>query len=279
MRNTMIVTDSTAELPRKTIEELGITVLPWRLLVGAETLVDSPRLRSVAFYKSLVKKRAIPSTIAPSPQQFASIYTTLAKRTDDIVSIHSSARFTKTVASANKGRVGLLGRCQIHVIDSQFISWPLGVLVTEAAKAAQRGASGHEIVRLVHGMIARTYIAFFVETTEYLRRSGLFPSAYHAMGRSAGFKPLLLMEEGEFVPLYRSRGRGTPVERLVEFVTEFQKLQRVAILYTGLRPGISELKTQLTEALGEQEIEEHIYSPILAAHIGPSARGVAIFEG
>jgi DegV family protein with EDD domain len=279
MGDTIIVTDSTAELSTKTVEQLGITVVPWRLLVGSQTLSDGPKVRTASFHKELIRKRVTPAALPPTSRQFASAYGSLAKRTDDIVSIHSSSQFTKTVQSATQGRTNLLGRCQIHVVDSQFVSWALGVLVVEAAKAAQQGASGLEIVRLVHGMIAHTYLAFYVDSTEYLRRSGLMRTARQKMGPSPSFRPLILLEEGEFAPLYRSRGRGTPTERLVEFVIEFQELKRIAILHTGLRPGISELQTQLSEALGNQELEEHIYSPVLGTYIGPKAQGIAIVEG
>ncbi len=182
------------------------------------------------------------------------------------------------VRAASQARLGMLGRCDIHVVDSQFISRALGLLVIEAARAAQRGMSGAEVARLVHGMVSHTYLAFYVETMEYLRRSGLVAGSRDLLGGSGGFKPLLLLEEGEVVAMQRSRNRGTPVERLVEFITEFEGLQSAAILHTGLGNGFDEIRSQLAELNPKLVVEEHIYGPVWASLVGPMALGAVVFE-
>lgn len=277
MSQARIVTDSTAELSPEIVEELDITVVPWRVDLGSESVADSPALRSTAFYKGMIKKRVLPVALPPSPRQFAQVYDKLARETDEIVSLHVSSRFANVVQTANRARIGLFGRCQVNVVDSQFISRAMGILVIEAAKAAQRGVSGADIVRLVHGLIPRTYFAFHVETMDYLKRSGLVPNARDTASGLA--RALLMIEDGSVVSLHRSRSRGTPIERLVEFITEFQSFDQLAILHTGLGPGFREIRSQLAGAMPGQRIEEHIYSPVLFTYVGPAALGVVVFEG
>ena len=276
MSKARIVTDSSAELPSEAVEALGIAVVPWRVRLGPDTLVDGPDLRSRAFYREMIKRRLAPTAVAPTPRQFSGVYARLAKETGEIISIHASSQLVQAVQMANQARVGLLGSCQVNVIDSQFISRALGILVVEAAKAAQAGMSGPEIIRLVHGLIPRIYFAFYAETMDYLRQNSLLNESRDA---SVGLsRSLLMIEDGEIVFLHRSRSRGTPVERLVEFITEFPSLRQVAILHTGVRPGIEEIKGQLAESLPKQPVEEHIYGPVLAALFGPTVLGVVAFE-
>ena len=274
-----IVTDSSADLPEDVVEEYAITVVPWRLQVGQEVLTDNPGLRTAAFYRDVIKKRTLPTATPPVARQFTDVYSHLCTETNEIVSIHGAAQLSPVVRAASQARLGMLGRCDVHVVDSQFTSRALGLLVTEAARAAQRGMSGAEIARLVHGMISHTYLAFYVETMDYLRRSGLVASSRDLSGSgSGGFKPLLLLEEGEVVAMQRSRNRGTPVERLIEFIAEFDGLQSAAIMHTGLSDGFAEIRKQLSELNPDLLIEEHIYGPVWASLVGPMALGAVVFE-
>ncbi|MGI5915345.1 MAG: DegV family protein [Anaerolineae bacterium] len=277
MSNARIVTDSTAELSADIVRELDITVVPWQLTVGFETMMDDPSLRSVAFYKEMIRKKASPTAVAPTVRQLQDVYNKLAVETDEIISIHASSEMGRTVQAATQARAALLGRCDVTVIDSRFISCALGMLVTEAARAAQHGLSGAEIARMVYGMIPRTYFAFYVETLDYLKRNGLVTNSREMAG-SAGFKPLLLLEEGEVVAMQRSRHRGTPAERLIEFVSEFPRVERAVLLHAGLSNSAEEVKTQATEALPDITIDEHIYGPVFGSYVGPGALGMVVFE-
>jgi DegV family protein with EDD domain len=281
MSQTRIVTDSTADLTPDTVADLGITVVPVRINLGAEVLTDEPSLRSVEFYKRMVKNRAVPQVVPPTARQFADVFTQLAKETDDIVCLHVSSHFSKTVQAANEGRASFLGRCHINVVDSQFISRALGILVTEAAKAALRGAKGADIVRLVRGLVARTYLVFHVETMDYMKRNGLVPQVRGSIVGMSSVKPLLMLEDGEISPLQRLRNRGKPTERLYEFVAEFTEIKQLAILCSGLNQeaDIIEFKAQLGQIFPEEVIEEHIYGPAFGAYVGPTALGVVAYEG
>lgn len=276
MRPVKIVCDSSAELSSEEALALDITVVPWRIALGTETQDDNPGLRSTAFARDAIKSKTLPVATAPTPRQFSEVYQRLASQTGDIVSIHASAQFGRVVASANRGRLGLLGRCEVTVVDSLFISRALGSLVTRAARAALGGASGPEVVRLVHGAIPKIYFAFHVDALDYLRRGGLLNE-----GREAGTglaRSLFMVENGEVSSLQRSRRRGTPVERLVEFIGEFERIDELALLHSGAGPGLAEIETALSETLPTQAFVEHVYGPVLWSCIGPKGLGVVVVE-
>ena len=175
---------------------------------------------------------------------------------------------------AKRVRRGLMGRCDVQVVDSQFISRALGLLVVEAAKAAQTGMDATAITRFIHGLIPSIYMAFYLDNLDQLMRRGLTLDMTNVKGGGvAGFKPLLLIEGGEVVVLQRSRNRGTPMERLIDFLMEFEELDQFDLIHTGLdRDG-----KELIERLGDQApglvMHDHIYGPVLWSYLGPTALG------
>lgn len=273
-----IVTDSAAELSEEIIETFEITVVPWRIQIGTETLIDGPELRTPEFYQELVKKRRTFSLIPPTARQFAEAYRRLAEKTDQIVSIHGSAELSQALQAARQGRLELMGRCDIHVLDSQFISKALGLLVMVGADVAQAGGTLADVVRAVNGAISRTYLAFYTDALDNLFRLGLLHESRERIGITPTYKPIMLLEEGQIVPLQRSRRRGEPVERLVEFISEFNLVKEFHILHTGLSPYYEPLKEQLALALPQMHFEEHIYGPLLSSLIGPTALGIVALE-
>ena len=278
MSNARIVTDSSADLSSEAVEELGITVVPLGIRVGREMLVEGPDLRSVGFHRRMARNDTVAIAVPPTASQFADAYGQLARQASRIVSIHLSSRLSDTVRAAREGSVGCSGRCQVSVIDSQVVSRALGILVTEAAKAARDGLAAQEIVRMLRGMIPRTYLAFYVQNPDYLRRT-IATQRSRGTRRGRITSPLLTMEEGEIIYVRRLRGRGTALERLVEFVAEFRELKKLSILHSGLVPEVEELRARLADLLPRVVTEEHIYGPTLGTYVGPEALGIVAFEG
>lgn len=277
MAQARIVTDSTAELAPETVEELGITVVPLRVQIGAENLVDSPEYRSRAFHEANVRRKVAPTVRAPSVGEYREAYNRLAGETDDIVSIHTSTLPTDTERPAREAANSLLGRARIEVLDATFLSIAMGFIVEEAARAALQGAGGPEIVRLIRRIIPMTYLAFYVESVALLKRSGVLQPSTSTAATSAA-KPILVLEEGVITPQFRVRNKGTAVERLTDFVAEFARVRRLAIIHSGLMPEVSDLIALVTERLGVESVRDTIYGPATAAAIGPKAVGAAVME-
>jgi DegV family protein with EDD domain len=274
-----IVTDSTAELEAEQAQALSITVVPWRVQAGGDRLIDGPALRTADFYQDLIARRRALSALPPSPRQFADAYGRVARGADEILSIHGTPMLGNALTAARRGHLELLGRCSVTVIDSQFTSRALGLLVLEAARAAQAGAQAEEIKRLVHGLIPRTYLALHLESFDQVAREGLLRESRESMGVTATYRPLLLLEAGRLASLQRSRRRGEPVERMIEFVGEFAVLKGLWILHAAIVPELSALREHLALATPGLAFEDHVYGPVLASLIGPTALGLVAFEG
>ncbi|MFH1085276.1 MAG: DegV family protein [Chloroflexota bacterium] len=277
MAQVRIVTDSSAELTLEAAAALNITVVPWRLRLGAETVTDEPARRNPSFYKELARRRVLPVALPPGAADLRAAYGALCGENTDIISIHPSLELAPLLRAAHQARAGFLGRCQIAVINAQFISRALGSLVTEAATAAQQGMPAADVVRLVHNRIPNTYMAVHVENREHLTRLGLYREDNTVLPEGAA-RPLLLIEQGQFVPLIRSRNRGTPVERLVEFVAEFQRCDQVALLHAGAPATVQQFAEQLALVLPGLTFEEHVYGPVFYSYAGPHALCLMVRE-
>jgi len=268
---TRIVTDSSADLPAELAEEYDISIIPLKLQLQDKIVDACSNLRCPAFHRRLSQSHVAPRIITPTVADFVSLYTRLSANNAEVVSIHLSSELSPAVSVASKAKASLMGRYNISVIDSRFISTALGELVIEAAKASRDGASAAEITRLLRGLVAHSYFAFYVDNTEFLDCHHLVPPSYETMSLTTGNRPVLLLEEGEIVPLQLQRNRGTQFERLIGFVAEFPHLKRIDVLSSGLEPLPFDFTDQLASIFPADIIHEELYGPVLGSLAGPSA--------
>jgi len=134
-------------------------------------------------------------------------------------------------------------------------------------------------VRLIRGMIPHVYLVFFVEALEYLEREGRIGKAQALLGSMLNIKPILIVEEGDIIPLEKVRTRPRAIDKLFEFVAEFAQIQEVAILQAGSDQEAAELVERLKLVFPDREFPVLSYGPVLASHIGPGTMGVIVYEG
>jgi DegV family protein with EDD domain len=279
MPRVKILTDSTADLTPDVIESLGITVLPITIHLGQKNLRDGIDVTAQDISSRLVHAPMPPTTSAPTQRQFEQVFAELTKGGGEVVAIHVSSKLSQTFRNATRAAAPLLGRSKIVVIDSQLITIGLGMLVTAAAQAAADGAPLEDVVRLVRGMIPRIYIGFFVETLDFLERGGRIGKAQAMLGTMLNIKPLLILEEGEIVALEKVRTRAKAIEKLVEFISEFTRIERMVILHSTTPEDVNLLIEQINLVLPNLNIKVDQYGPVTATHLGPNALGVVVYEG
>ncbi len=280
-KRTIIVTDSTADLTPEEIQSYGVQVVPLNVHFGNETYPDvHDKLPRERFFELLAESPHRPTTSSPTIATFRDVYEEASRHTDNIISIHISAKLSDTVRRARQASEALLGKSKIQVIDSEVTSVGLGLLVKAAAQMAKQDMAADEIVRTIRGMIDHIYVVFFVESLDFLEQGGRIGKAQALLGTMLNIKPMLILEEGEIEPLEKVRTRGRALDKLAEFVSEFGEIESLTIMQNNSDP--EELKglVERIESVRSDAVEIGIaqYGPVLAAHIGPDALGIVVFE-
>ncbi len=283
MANVRVITDITAYLEPDVITQHQITVLPVDIRFGDERFHISSTDSWDRFYQHISEGSAQPTEATVPASTFQEAYSRLNRETEEILVIPGSSKLSHAYADAKRAARGFLGRCRIVVMDSMSASWGLGLVVQAAAEAATQRRSLDDIVRLVRGMLPHIYLVFFVERLDYLERGGRISPAQALLGTMLRIKPLLLVEDGEIVPLEKVRTRTMAIEKVADFVAEFASIQQVVILTSPLdneiNEHVDELREHLSSALPDQDFPIIGYDPVLACHLGPEALGVIVYEG
>lgn len=279
LQQVRIVTDSTADIPADVRRELGIEMVPLKVLFGSESYRDAVDMSAEQFYDRLPSFGGLPTTSQPSPAEFMDVYGKLAEEgAKSIVSIHLSAAFSGTYQSAQLAASMMESGPDIAVVDSRSASYGIGLLAVEAAKAAREGKSKDEIVQLVGHLRAETRLYFLVDTLEYLQKGGRIGKASALVGSLLNIKPILsINDEGIVYSVDKVRGSKKAVARVIELLQKELGGRPVHLMmaHTNARSGAEEVYASIQPHFDVRSVQYTNIGPVIGAHVGPGT--VAVF--
>ncbi|MFJ9035851.1 DegV family protein [Streptomyces sp. NPDC102406] len=276
-RHVAIVTDSTAYLPQRTMEDHGITAVPLTVVLGDRALEEGTEISARSVAEALRKRRSV-TTSRPSPELFAETYRKVAESgATGIVSLHLSAEFSGTydaaVLAARQAPV------PVRVVDTGMVAMALGFCALAAAEAADAGCAVDEAVTAAEKRAAGTSAYFYVDTLDYLRRGGRIGAAQALFGSALAVKPLLQLDGGRIELMEKVRTASKAIARLQEIVAEHAGRGQVdiAVHHLAAPERAEALAGWLRErvpGLGELHVSE--VGAVIGAHTGPGLVGAVV---
>jgi DegV family protein with EDD domain len=271
-----IVTDSMADLPLDVIKKLNITVIPVNVLFGTESFRDGVDLTTEQFYARLVVSKTLPTTAVPSLGTFIEVYENLGKETDEILVITISHKLSGTFETASRAAEMVKTKKRIKIIDSMHVIMAEGLLVIQAALAAQAGAGMDEIARQVQKNIPRSEERMAFDTLEYLKRGGRIGAGQAFLGSILKLNPILGIKDGEVFPISRERSRTKAIESLYNYALSYSNIEFIAIEDATTPAEADALAQRIKARFPNKPLYRSKVGAVLGTHVGPSIIAVSI---
>ena len=285
MSKIMIVTDSCCDLSKETIEELGITVLPFTLTMGGETFREIFDKSTQEVYDLMASSDEIPKHSQISPLTFEETYKKLYDEgyTDVIsVSINSqvSGTYKKSIICKDhifENNPEANGKMRIFNIDSKSYTVLYGYPIMEAVKKIRKGASVEEIVAYFDDWFKVSAIYAVPYNLKYARKSGRISAAKAFARELLGLKPIIEFADGETNTVDKIRGEKNIVPKLVECVEKRMTPQTPYIMLHGRDDTLAkEIEKELIKRTGRKAETYQSIGAVVSANIGPDIVAVLI---
>jgi DegV family protein with EDD domain len=271
-----VVTDTTAYLPSRLVEENGIQLVSLYVNWADGSERESEMANFDAFYERLRTSEQLPTTSQPSIGDFLAVYEPLVEQGRDVVSIHISGGISGTVEAARQAAAELdaSGR-RIEVVDSRLACGALGMVVLSASAVARAGADIDAVTARTREAAAATRLWFAVDTLEYLQRGGRIGPAQAWLGGALKIKPILTFD-GEISPVERVRTSGRAFERMVHYLRSRHEDGADGWVIQHIQaPDVAErLVASGREIFGREPLFVSEIGPVIGAHTGPGLVGV-----
>ncbi|MGY4688908.1 DegV family protein [Salibacterium sp. K-3] len=276
MTATAIVTDSTAYLPKDTVETTGITVVPLHVIFGGEAFQEECELSTDAFYEKMKTSPELPTTSQPPPGLFIEVYEKLAETHDAIIVITLSSGISGTYQTAVSAAEGIEG-ADVHVFDSEISCMPQGYFALEAAAMAEEGTSPDRILERLDEMKKRTRAYFVVDDLNHLHRGGRLNGAQALVGSLLQIKPVLHFENRLIVPFEKVRTEKKALNRVLQLFDEDAgsgARVRATVIHANRPEKAERIKQQLADSYPNVEMDTGWFGPVIGTHLGEGGLGI-----
>ncbi len=284
MRDYVILTDSSCDLPAELAEKMGIRVVPLSVLVdGTEYMnyLDGREIGFKAFYDK-IREGCTATTSAVNIAAFKEAMKAIVNEGKDVLYIGFSSGLSATVGAGINAARELSEEypgSKIYAVDTLGASLGQGMTVYYAAKKQQEGASIEEVRDFVEQRRLNQAHWFTVDDLNHLKRGGRISPTTAAIGTMLNIKPVMHMDnEGHLVAVGKVRGRKASLKELVNSM-EASALPgenpTIFISHGDCLEDAEYVASLVREKLGIDDIIINYVGPVIGAHTGPGV--VALF--
>ncbi len=219
MREYVIFTDNTADLPADYLSKNGVEKLFLNYTIDGQTYEQTNELPVQEFYEKM-RGGSMPTTSQINPENAREVFMQKVKEGYDILYIAFSSGLSGSCGSAQIAANQIMEEMpevKILVVDSLCASLGEGLLVHKVLKKKAEGATLEEAAAYAEEMKMKICHNFTVDDLFHLYRGGRVSRATAIVGSLAGIKPVLHVDdEGHLIPIGKVRGRKKSLHALVE---------------------------------------------------------------
>ena len=276
MSRIIIVTDSTADLTEQEIQDFNIHVVPLNITIQEEHYLDGETITKEEFKNKMIASSELPMTAQPSIGRFVELYDELGKDGSEIISIHLMNSISGTVNAARQAAD--ITESTVTVVDSDFTSRSMGIIVREAANAAKEGKSAEEVLAVIESTRQRTKLYLTVLNLDNLIKGGRISRVMGAFSNLLNIKLFLEVINGKIEIVQKGRGLKSLQKKYDEVFEEMKAcptgIQEIGIMHAGLNEFNQSQIDTLRELFPEAKLTIVMTSPIIMSHTGVDAMAV-----
>ncbi|WP_289014491.1 DegV family protein [uncultured Granulicatella sp.] len=280
MSRVYIVTDSTADLTEEEVKQFEISIVPMNISIDDENYIDGVTITKEEFKQKMIASSELPKTAQPSIGRFVEVYDELGKNSDSVISIQMMRSISGTVDAARQAAD--ITETNVTVVDSDFTSRSMGMIVKEAAKAAQEGKTVEEILEIVEDAKKRTTLYLTVVNLDNLIKGGRISQLMGMFSNLLNIKLFLQVIHGKIEIIQKGRGLKSLQKKYEEIFEEMKAvpsgIQEIGIMHAGLSEFNEGNIARIRELFPDVPLTIVTTSPIIMSHTGVDAMAITYLE-
>lgn len=277
----MIVSTSTSCLDDLGIPE-NVKMLPMNIHMGGANYLDGKTISLDQMQRALLDNPSLNvTTSAPTENQLIEYFYQLIKEdVQEVLIICLSSSLSQTYNNLLNISSMFSHRMKIYLYDSRTISHGEAVMVLEASKLLNQGATMPEIITQITALRQKMTIYMTVDNLKTMIRTKRISAPAGFFANLFDIKPIVyLNDSGRIVPFEKVRSFDKCIRRLAEIVVDEVKGKKGQMyLASGqLNPYIKPLTMHLAQR-GYVDLPVMPIASVSLANIGVFALGVIFIE-
>ena len=278
MKKVAWVTDSSAVLDDELKAHEDVYVLPVHIMMNGQPYLDGIDITTEELMKQ-VERGATLTSSQPSIGDFTKLYEQLAKNYDYIFSIHISNKLSGTYSTSVQA--AQLINHPIFCVDTNFLSYPLTILVKEAIKIWERTHEPQAVVEAIHALKSKLKVFVWIGSLEQLHKSGRLSNSKYYLGSLLNIKPIVTFQEGSLHIKEKVRTWKKATEKIQSYLKQSlqsRKVEEIFMLYGRDISQTNDWSLMIEQVSKNLKVTIHPLGTALCLHAGVETIGIGWIE-
>ena len=273
-----IMTDLSADITKEMAEANDISVLPFYINCGEESILAGLDYTADMFYEKFKSLEEIPATSQATPGILEDMYRELGKD-NQIIHITIPGNSSGIVNTARNVSAQLMEEegFDITVVESSMYSFGTGINVVEAAKMAKNGASKDEIVSYLKERFEKDRVYFIVDDLKYLQKGGRIKATTMVVSKVLDIKPILWSNDGMVEAFDKVKGLKRAISKMVDIAAEKiddAENATVYVMHADAEKSAGLVADMIKTKINPKAVEMGKVGPIITCHAGVGVFGI-----
>ena len=276
MRDYVIVTDSSCDLPQEMTDAWGVPVVPLSVELGNQHFQNKPGEGpdSHEFFQRLYRGEPV-RTSSPNVEEFKKTFLPILQAGKDILYLAFSSGLSATYhhgTLAARDLIHKLPGTNIITVDTLCASVGQGLLVEMVVEQKRQGKTIEEARNFAEQHKMNICHWFTVSNLTQLRRGGRLSASKAVFGSLLNIKPIIHVdEEGHLIASENAKGRKKSIELLVDHMEQTAldpTHHRAYISQADCMQEAQQLAAMVKERLQVPNVAITNIGPVIGAHTG-----------
>lgn len=267
-----IIVDSGSSIKPDEAKEMGIDVIPIRVMIGGVEYSDGVDIDSTKLYELMAETKEFPKTSLPHLDLVEEMVDKYLAQGDEVLIISLSSGLSSTYSAIASM---LLDKKNVAVFDSKNAAGGMRILTLEALKMADKPMD--EVIARLTEVRSKIRLVSLTATLDYLLKGGRLKKSAWMVGTLLRILPIISLDpDGKVVSIAKVRGLHGGVKWLCEMPLENGDMDLsmpIVASYTRSRVNLDKVVAYY-ESKGIKPTHYDDLTATLAAHWGPDAIGV-----
>lgn len=268
-----LIVDCTCEMGSAEAEKLGIISMPMRMILDDKEYLAGKNLDVDVFYDLLPKLKNAPKTMQVNAQDYIDVIKPILDAGNEVFVMSVSSGLSGTFNSLTQAAKELNSE-HLAIFDSETFTLAYYALVMEAHKMIQQGVTLQELISKMEDLRARVRIYFIADTVKYLVKGGRISFVKGLMAEALHIKPIISVVDKKLQMVAKGIGYNAAKRQIMRFT---QNVDLTMPIYYGHIHN-SEKADDFKQIFTFEFAEKREIGPIVGAHGGPNAVGLAFFD-
>lgn len=279
MKDFIIMTDSSCDLPQSMADELNLSVLPLSVIIDGEgtfkNYLDEREITCKKFY-DFIREGKMPTTSAVNVGEYVQAIRPHLEEGKDVLNLVFSSALSATYNSACTAADMLseeFPERKVLTVDTKCASLGQGLLVyLTAKKVDEDNLTIEEAKEYAEALVPSLCHWFTVDDLYHLKKGGRVSATSAAVGTLLNIKPVLHVDDcGKLIAMQKVKGRKASIKALytqMENTVVNPDEQVVFISHSDAYEDAEYLANMIKENLHVKDVIINYVGPVIGAHTG-----------